>query len=430
MRTVAPRPAHPGRLRGLPSALLALLAALLAAGGRGVSGDGPAAVAPGAAGAPGAPADDLARVDPWLRHADWTVRSIAAFALRRRTDDGVVERAAQALDTEQDPRVLGCLLAALEGRPRVDLVAEGGTLLAGRLVTLLEHPHPVLRARALALLARLPTLALGERPDLLAGWWERARDALAREQAVLRAARRERPASEAPPAAPGESRTVARAEPDLLPWVEGLKRDGLELMIVLDATGSMGPVIAAAKAQCEALVRRLTRLAPPFRAGLVTYDDGARLRVPLTVDAAELRKGLEKVAAAGGGDVEEGVDKGILLALQQGQSGWSRRAQRVIVVVGDAPPHDPDVVPLLKRLAAGAQDDLFDHPVTVHCVSTAPEGVEHFGAIAAAGRGVHLTLGRLDHLGEELLLLTFGRTHRALAEAWLAEIDRLEAAGG
>jgi Mg-chelatase subunit ChlD len=340
----------------------------------------------------------------------------------------VIGPVAQALGQEQDPYVRFSLLAALAGRPRRELVLEGGCALAGALVALLDAPEPALAQRARDLLARLPPLSLPARDDVLRGWWERGRDALAREQQHLR--REREGAAQAPagaPPTPGESVTVERAAPELYALLESLGRDGLELVIVLDSTGSMGPVIAAAKAQCRSLVRRLHRLVPSFRVGLVTYDDGARLRVPLTVSAEEIQKALDGVTAAGGGDYEEGVDKGLYLAARPEQLGWSRRAHRLAVVVGDAPPHEGDVPALLKRLAGGGEDELFEHALVVHTVSTDPQGVPHFGAIARAGRGVHVTLGRTDLLAHELVLLTFGERHRALAEAWLEDLERLDA---
>jgi len=381
---------------------------------------------------PGAPAlqprveASLQPLERWLAHKEWTVRSICAFGLRRRSEAGVVALASAALAREQEPMVCASLLSALAGRPRIELVSEGGVTLGAALVRLLEHPAAPLAQRAHALLARLPPLPLGDRAEILKGWWERGQDALAREQQhLLRERAAAPPPLDAAPAAPGETRTVERDSPDVYALLESLTRDGLELVIVLDSTGSMGPVIAAAKAQCQALVRRLRWLVPQFRAGLVTYDDGARLRVPLTFDAQELQKGFDKLVAAGGGDFEEGVDQGLYLALKQEHVGWSRKAHRLAVVVGDAPPHAGDVAPLLRRLAQAREDDLFDHPVTVHAVSTDPEGVDHFGAIAHAGRGLHVTLGRTELLAHELVLLTFGPKHRALAEAWLEDVERV-----
>jgi hypothetical protein len=411
-----------GAVRRLLLPALAVTAALAAA---------PASRADPGTPAPPAPkppvAETLKNVEPWLASQDWAVRSLAAHGLRRRTEPGVVFLCARALAKERDPVVRGTLLGALQGRPRIDLVSEGGALLAEALVSALDEKNTLLRERAHALLARMPPVPLGDKPEILKGWWTRGKDALEREQVWLLQTPRVPPAGGAP-SAPGETKTVAPVDPDVYAWVEGLQRDGLEVVLVVDSTGSMGGVIAAAKAQCQALVRRLRSLVPQFRAGLVTYDDGARLRVPLTVDAAELQRAFDKVGAGGGGDMEEGVDKGILLAMRQDQVGWSRKAHRVIVVVGDAPPHEGDVAPLLRRLAKAVEDELFDHPVCVHCVSTASEGVEHFGAIASAGRGFHVTLGTTDRLGEELVLLSFGAKFRALAIAWLEEVDKIRAA--
>lgn len=408
--------------RSSPLLLLALLALGAAAHADGLDGH--------AAPEPQVPIEPtLQPLERWLDHKEWTVRSICAFGLRRRSEPGVVALASAALAREREPLVCASLLAALAGRPRLELVSEGGVTLGDALVRLLESPAAPLAERAHALLARLPPVPLGDRVEILKGWWERGRDALAREQEhLLKERAAAPPAPDAAPLAPGETRTVERGSPDIYPLLESLTRDGLELVIVLDSTGSMGPVIGAAKAQCRELVRRLRWLVPQFRAGLVTYDDGARLRVPLTVDAEELQKGFDKLVAAGGGDFEEGVDQGLYLALKQEQVGWSRKAHRLAVVVGDAPPHAGDVAPLLRRLAQAHDDDLFEHPVTVHAVSTDPAGVDHFGAIARAGRGFHVTLGRTDLLAHELVLLTFGEKHRALAEAWLEDVERVREA--
>jgi hypothetical protein len=171
------------------------------------------------------------------------------------------------------------------------------------------------------------------------------------------------------------------------------------------------------------LVRRLAYLVPRFRAGLVTYDDQARRRCELTADERVLDEAFGKVVAAGGGDYEEGVDRGIGLALRQEQMGWSARAHRVIVVVGDAPPHGADVPALLRRVRDARHDEMYDHPVVVCTVSTEPGGVDGFPEIAAAGGGVHVTLADVGRLEEEVVALAFGAAFRERVKPWLEEVE-------
>ena len=401
------------RIAGSLLALAVLLVPLVAVGEE---------AAPGPAADPVAPA--LEPFVPWLRHPDDVLRALAAFELRRHVDEGAVRLATNALAAEQDAVVLGCLLGSLAGRARPDLVREGGAVLPGLLLRLLDHPHPLVRERAWDVLRLIPADPVAGDGTAWRQWWIRSRKDLATEQQAMRRAARAPPPR---PATTGEEgrTTPAPREGELYDHVAELRRDGLEVCIVMDHTGSMAPVIGAASARAAALVSRLAWLVPRFRAGLVTYDDAARLRTELTTDGRVLEKVFRKVSAGGGGDWEEGVDKGIALALQQDRLGWSARAHRVIVVIGDAPPHRGDVDGLLRRIAAAREDVLFEHPVTVHAVSTYSGGVDHFGAIAAAGGGIHVTLGAIATLQEELVALSFGAAWRDRVNPWLKEIERL-----
>jgi Mg-chelatase subunit ChlD len=419
MRRVSPRP--------LGSAL-ALAALLLAAPAAARAAD--PARDPRAGAAPRVPVHPcLEPLRPWLRDEDWTVRSLAGFELRRHGEPGVVALAAAMLDRETNPYAAAGALGALRGRTHRELVMEGGARLAHALLRWARCEHPTVAAMAREVLARVPPVRLG--PDLARyeGWWRVGRAALANEQRVLleEAARR---APRAPRAKPGRSSTDREPSVDdrFYARLHSLRRDGLELCIVLDHTGSMGPVIGAAKAGAQRLVERLRSFVPRVRAGLVTYDDAPRLRCVLTQDAAALARAFAKVAAGGGGDLEEGVDKGIALALRQERLGWSRKAWRVIVVVGDAPPHEADVPGLLRRLGRARGDVLYDQPVVVHTISTDDLPVPHFQEIARAGGGEHVLLSHVGRLVDELVLLSFGGSERKRVRAWLSEIDALRAA--
>ena len=388
---------------------------------------------PAADAAPERPVE-VAAFRPWLSHEDWLCRALAAGELSHRSDDGTIRILTSAAARETDVRVLSVLLRALVGRGRDDLLAEGGVDLGDRLVPLLKHEHPTIRARALAILSTLAPVRLGDQPEAYLLWWDRGRSGLALEAALV-TERRVAVKGAGSTLAEGETHTFAAAAMAKYENLDRIHRYGLELVICLDSTGSMGGVIEPAKRNLITLIERLRRLAPRLRVGLVTYDDEARLRSSLTTDEKALERDFKKVFAAGGDDYEEGVDKAIAVALRQDKVAWSSKASRVIVVVGDAPPHDDDVSPMLKAVGRSRADGAFECPVRLDTISTNlgaggdPDGlVPYFRALAAAGHGAALKLSETKDLAVELVMSAFGPTWREPIRALLAEMDAFDGA--
>jgi|GEM_PF-615189 len=122
---------------------------------------------------------------------------------------------------------------------------------------------------------------------------------------------------------------------------------GLDLVFLLDATGSMGDEIDKIKATVATVASRIQQLpgstAPRF--GLVAFrdrgDDYITRSWDFTADVRTFQQNLANVAAGGGGDNPESVNAGLDAAIHL--PGWtavdSGRHLRMIVLVGDAPPH-------------------------------------------------------------------------------------------
>lgn len=121
----------------------------------------------------------------------------------------------------------------------------------------------------------------------------------------------------------------------------------LDLVFLLDATGSMGDEIAEIKATVGSIAQRIEQLpgssAPRF--GLVAFrdlgDDYLTRRWDFTSDIGQFAANLSNVSAGGGGDVPEAVNAGLHDAINL--PGWADNSTgqhlRMIVLVGDAPPH-------------------------------------------------------------------------------------------
>ncbi|NNG01577.1 MAG: VWA domain-containing protein [Desulfobacteraceae bacterium] len=118
----------------------------------------------------------------------------------------------------------------------------------------------------------------------------------------------------------------------------------VEVVFVLDTTGSMGGLIAAAKEKIWSIANTLAsaEVAPAIKMGLVGYRDRGDAYVTtltaLSDDLDAVYTRLMEFQAGGGGDTPESVNQAIFEAVTK--ITWSRApaTYRVIFLVGDAPP--------------------------------------------------------------------------------------------
>src|SRR4030042_4170733 len=123
------------------------------------------------------------------------------------------------------------------------------------------------------------------------------------------------------------------------------ERPQVEVVFVLDTTGSMGGLIQAAKEKIWAIANTLasTKPAPDIKMGLVGYRDRGDIYITkvtdLTDDLDAVYEQLMGFAADGGGDTPESVNQALNEAVTK--VNWSKdgKAYRVIFLVGDCPPH-------------------------------------------------------------------------------------------
>jgi len=118
----------------------------------------------------------------------------------------------------------------------------------------------------------------------------------------------------------------------------------VEVAFVLDTTGSMGGLIEGAKRRIWSIARRIGegRPRPDLRVALVGYRDLGDEYVTrvhdFSGDMDEVFANLSAFRAEGGGDTPEHVSAAMHDAVHR--LTWSSgRALRMIVLVGDAPPH-------------------------------------------------------------------------------------------
>ena len=123
------------------------------------------------------------------------------------------------------------------------------------------------------------------------------------------------------------------------------ERPRIEVVFVLDTTGSMSGLIKAAKEKIWAIANTLatTKPAPEIRMGLVGYRDRGDAYVTqvtsLTDDLDAVYSKLMAFSAKGGGDTPESVNQALNEAVTKIQWSAGDKVYRVIFLVGDCPPH-------------------------------------------------------------------------------------------
>lgn len=122
-------------------------------------------------------------------------------------------------------------------------------------------------------------------------------------------------------------------------------RPRMEVVFVLDTTGSMSGMIAGAKQKIWAIANKLksAQPTPELRFGLVGYRDRRDAYVTrvfgLSANLDDVYTNLYAFQADGGGDEPESVNEALHRAVRDMQWSTDDSVLRVIFLVGDARPH-------------------------------------------------------------------------------------------
>lgn len=186
------------------------------------------------------------------------------------------------------------------------------------------------------------------------------------------------------------------------------ERPKVEVVFVLDTTGSMSGLIQAAKEKIWSIASTMARAqpAPEIRMGLVAYRDRGDAYVTRLVDLSTnldaMYAALMDFQAEGGGDTPESVNRALYDAVHK--MSWSQDpgAYKVVFLVGDAPPHTDyqDDVNFPVTLAAAKETG-----IVVNTVQCGHAGVttEKWQQIARLGQGRYF---QVEQAGSAVALAT------------------------
>lgn len=193
----------------------------------------------------------------------------------------------------------------------------------------------------------------------------------------------------------------------------------IDLVFVLDVTGSMGPYIAATRSTVAAITEGVRRLPgqPDVALGLVAYRDhdsnSGFVTRPIDLDTNfdRFTANIATLQASAGGDAAEAVYDGLDDALEKITWRGNGLSARVIVLIGDASAHEPGDAQNPKGLS---RDSLVEkaqrHRVKICTLAAADPNAnadrkrqqEQFRDLAARTGGTTATIDRasvvIDHI--------------------------------
>lgn len=206
------------------------------------------------------------------------------------------------------------------------------------------------------------------------------------------------------------------------PAPPAVQQPRIDVVFVLDTTGSMGGLIEAAKNKIWSIAASMSQAqpAPLIRMGLVAYRDRGDEYVTRVVDLSEdldaMYATLMQFQASGGGDGPESVNAALHDAVHRMSWSADQDTYKVIFLVGDAPPHmdyqDEEQYP--EILQAAVQRGIVVN--TIQCGEMA-ETLGPWQHIASLGGGDYF---RVEQDGNAIVMSTpFDERLAALA----AELD-------
>ena len=174
-------------------------------------------------------------------------------------------------------------------------------------------------------------------------------------------------------------------------------KDAIDLMFVIDATGSMGDELTYIQSEVTSVIERVKgNSQTSVRLGFVFYrdegDDYITRLFDFSDDIDAQVKNLKQQSASGGGDYPEAVHKALSVAVNE--AGWSTdNTTKLIIHILDAPPHDTVQISSAYKdeIYAAKEKGISIIPVAASGVDTLTEYLLRSEAILTGGDYVFIT---------------------------------------
>jgi len=169
----------------------------------------------------------------------------------------------------------------------------------------------------------------------------------------------------------------------------------LDIMFVIDTTGSMADELRYLNTELRDIVRTVHSRHPQIRMrfGLVVYRDRDDIYVvrdfAFTDSLNTMQAQLNQQTARGGGDYPEAMEQALEKAVN---AKWSKgNVARLLFLVADAPPHDGNLQKMLEAVQVARQKGLHIYPLAASGVGDKAEFMMRNAEVLTQGRYLFLT---------------------------------------
>jgi hypothetical protein len=169
----------------------------------------------------------------------------------------------------------------------------------------------------------------------------------------------------------------------------------LDLMFVVDTTGSMSDELNYLTAEFENIIGRIENNYPQvtINFGLVVYrdkgDDYVVKNYDFTDSLEKMQEQLSAQSSSGGGDYPEAMDQALATAVNYQWRGGN--TARMLFLVADAPPHNNKLQATLDNVILARKQGIHIFPIAASGVADTAEYMMRTAACLTNGRYIFLT---------------------------------------
>jgi hypothetical protein len=179
----------------------------------------------------------------------------------------------------------------------------------------------------------------------------------------------------------------------------GASLSSLDLIFCIDVTGSMDDDIDSVKAAAANIVGTIAEKHDDYRVAIIAYrdwDDSAGYAMfedySFSTDTATIISNINSLSVGGGDDTPEAVFEALMRAIDSTSVGsWRPNVNKQVILMGDAPPHDPSREGLTPAIVAQAADDA--DPVVIQSIVVGNDDIYDAEAVEAFRELANLTKG-------------------------------------